>query len=223
MKQSADLCAQKYGANAFIHALRPKSRYGETNESGFHERRWYLHGSYLDIGEMAWATSMQCRFTGHVRRRYSVAEHGVLVADLMGLPSVFCRGGTRFEALMHDAHEGYVSDLASPWKGVVADYKPFEAIAERRMRKQFGLPEKISEGVKYADWLALFIEAEQLLRPGITADWPEPEAGTRAYAMNLMYGSPRYAIGEYTPSEAYLEFMFTYRALKPDSVTGEGT
>lgn len=219
MKQSADLCLEKYGTNLFIHALRPVK--GTLNE--FHERKWYLQSSHMDIEEMAWATSMQCRFTGHVRFRYSVAEHGVLVADLLRLPECRDRGGSPFEALMHDTHEGYVSDLASPWKGIVTDYRPFEGIAERRMRAQFGLPDKISEGVKYADWLALIIEAEQLLMPGITIDWPEPEAGTRDFAIELMHRSARYQLAGYGTEEAFEVFMNTYLRLRPESLTGEGT
>ncbi len=219
MKQSADLCVEKYGTNLFIHALKPV----QFSNGAFHERKWYLHSSYMDIEEMAWATAMQCRFTGHVRFRYSVAEHGVLVADLMGLSECSRRGGTPFEALMHDTHEGYVSDLASPWKGVVTDYRPFEAIAEKRMRVQFGLPEKISEGVKYADWLALIIEAEQLLMPGVTADWPEPEAGTRAFALELLNRSPRYMLAGYDAEEAQESFLNHYRRLRPETLFGEGT
>lgn len=221
MKQSADLCVEKYGTNLFIHAIKPIS--AEPGRTTFSERKWFLHSSHMDIEEMAWSTSMQCRFTGFVRKRYSVAEHGILVSDLMGIPAVYNRGGTRFEALMHDTHEGYVSDLASPWKGVVKDYRPFEGIAEARMRAQFSLPEKINEGVKYADWLALIMEAEQLLMPGITADWPEPEPGTRDFAISLMQRSPRYLVAGYDQQEAFERFMATYHFLKPDTVQGIGT
>jgi hypothetical protein len=208
IRQSAEVYAVD-GDNQYINVLRPST-------VGFEVHKFYCNAPVCNILEMAWATSMQCRFTGHLRRRYSVAEHCMLVARLMQERKVRERGGTAFEALMHDQHEGYISDLAAPWKVTVKDFKPFEIKIETAMREQFGLPAKHSEGVKWADWLALFIEAESLQCSGATEGWYEPEPGTRDYALELLHDKPQ----DYTPKcydehAAFSNFMGLYHELKP--------
>jgi hypothetical protein len=201
------------GDDQYVVAIRP------DDKGGFATRKFYCQRPICDIREMAWATSMQCRFTGHVQRRYSVAQHGVLVATLMYEPAIAMRGGTPYEGLMHDAHEGYVSDMAAPWKVTVKDYRPFETRIEHAMREQFGLPPTVSAGVKFADWCALYIEAEQLLGHNVTADWLQPEPGMRDYALKLYEGTSRYDLQRcWEPREAYDRFLTEYRLLRPLSV-----
>jgi hypothetical protein len=119
---------------------------------------------------------MQCRYTGHVSKFYSVAEHSLLVTRLMEEVE-YCKagGGTPLEGLLHDAHEGYISDIASPWKTMIPEYSKAEKGIEAAMRAHFGLPAKISEGVRRADWLALFIEAKQLLADGVVEQFRPPD------------------------------------------------
>ncbi len=65
--------------------------------------------SEVFIADIAHALSMQCRFTGHCREFYSVAEHCCRVADLV--PDRF-----RLHALLHDAPEAYLGDFNRPMK-----------------------------------------------------------------------------------------------------------
>lgn len=211
MKNAADIY-EKDGDNQYIVVLRPDDVFG------FATRQFFCNKPECDIREIAWSLSMQSRFTGHMRRRYSVAEHSLLVADLMSIPAVARRGGTEYEALMHDAHEGYVSDLAAPWKVTVRDYRPFEHKIEKAMREQFGLEPTIADGVKYADWLALFIEAETLIVPGCTLGWYEPEPGTRDFAVQLIQCDGNYMldrIEEPSAREMYDRFMARFLRLAP--------
>lgn len=53
------------------------------------------------------------------------------------------------------------------------------------MRQWLGLPEVLSDGIKRADWLALFIEARALI-PSKAEDWIAPE-GIKEQAAELMY------------------------------------
>lgn len=61
------------------------------------------------VDDIAHALSMKCRFTGHCREFYSIAEHSVRV-------SLLVRPELRLAALLHDAAEAYLPDLARPIK-----------------------------------------------------------------------------------------------------------
>lgn len=64
--------------------------------------------------DLAHALSNVCRFNGHSAWHYSVAQHSLLVADLIAL-----EGGSAEEqlaGLLHDGTEAYISDLTRPLK-----------------------------------------------------------------------------------------------------------
>ncbi len=62
------------------------------------------------IEDIAHSLAYQCRYTGHTRFFYSVAQHCVLMAENPDLP------GDPLKKLLHDAAEAYIGDIASPWK-----------------------------------------------------------------------------------------------------------
>jgi hypothetical protein len=64
-----------------------------------------------DIGH---ALAMKCRFTGHTRVHYSVAQHSVLTAQLAQIRKFPLE--VQKQALLHDASEAYFPDVASPLK-----------------------------------------------------------------------------------------------------------
>lgn len=119
--------------------------------------------STFSIEEIADALSKICRFTGHTQRFYSVAEHSVLTSLIV--PKAYA-----FEALMHDAHEAFVGDVAAPLKSLLVDYQVVEDRAAARVRKHFGLPAKTSQPVKWADLEMLALEKRDLL-PSAKEDW----------------------------------------------------
>lgn len=64
--------------------------------------------------DIAHHLGMTCRYGGGVRRFYSVAEHSLLVVDLLrwlGQPAEIVVAG-----LLHDAAEAYVGDVIAPLK-----------------------------------------------------------------------------------------------------------
>lgn len=68
----------------------------------------------INIQDIAHSLSMICRYNGHVRSFYSVAEHSIHVANWLS------QGGespeVQLAGLMHDSSEAYVGDMVSPLK-----------------------------------------------------------------------------------------------------------
>ena len=62
----------------------------------------------IDIIDIAVGLSQQCRYAGHVWPFYSVAEHSILVAQLVGQQPDDKRYALR--ALMHDSPEFILND-----------------------------------------------------------------------------------------------------------------
>jgi hypothetical protein len=116
----------------------------------------------IDIRDIAHSLSNQCRFTGHTKEFYSVAQHSEYCSYLV--PQKF-----KLEALLHDASEAYLSDIARPLKKA----KPFGEFyleAERRLdeaiRDKYNLPFVMSSEVHKADDLMLQAEGNQLMPDG---------------------------------------------------------
>jgi hypothetical protein len=70
----------------------------------------------VDIHDIAHALALKCRFNGHCKSFYSVAEHSVRVSrclEVSGADNKLALWG-----LMHDAAEAYLADLGGPIKRV---------------------------------------------------------------------------------------------------------
>jgi hypothetical protein len=130
----------------------------------------------VTLEDIAHALSNICRFGGHVRRFYSVAEHSVLVSDI-----VKARGGDLLRqqvAFLHDGHEGYVWDAPSPLKPLLGpDFKHLADVADRVIARKFldRAPDVFKrEYVKSADMTALVVEGRALLPVGPSDEEWEP-------------------------------------------------
>ena len=159
-------------------------------------RRFYYARPTYDIGEIAHALGNICRFTGQCRKFYSVAEHSVLVSRIMEDQ----RLGDPMEGLLHDGVEAYLADVASPAKAVLKDYKALDKALDKVLRKEFSLPAEKTEGCIQADWIALFIEARELM-PSKGKEFAGPP-GLREQAWQTQY-QLRYL----TPESATSYFM----------------
>jgi 5'-deoxynucleotidase YfbR-like HD superfamily hydrolase len=112
----------------------------------------------VDVGDIAHALSLQCRFNGHVREFYSVAQHCVHVSGM--LPDHLALVG-----LLHDASEAYLGDLITPVKAMVPQFKVLEMKVEQAVADRFGFDSDLLDHplVKHADHVMLATEASQLL------------------------------------------------------------
>lgn len=110
----------------------------------------------IDIQDIAHALSLICRFNGHTKEFYSVAQHSVLVA-------LQCSPENALEGLLHDAHEAYIGDVATPLKPFLPDFKQLDKINELAIRRKFGLPAEKSPEVKLQDSRAAVTEKRDLL------------------------------------------------------------
>ena len=126
-------------------------------------RKFHLEGNdttSIYLPDICHALSHMCRFTGHTTRLYTVADHSILVGHLVNKvtedPHII------LQALMHDFPEAYLADIASPFKGLLGNYKALEESTWLRIAKKWNVQPKMFAAVKEADRVALFAEAIEL-------------------------------------------------------------
>jgi hypothetical protein len=125
----------------------------------------------IHIDDIAHALSLACRFLGHTDCFYSVAQHSVLVSELVPPPDALW-------GLLHDAAEAYLCDLPAPIKQAPGMwfYRSAEALLGRAVACRFGLPPEMPESVKLADRAVLATEFRDVTTAGETA-WIVAECG----------------------------------------------
>lgn len=114
----------------------------------------------IDIEDIAHSLSMLCRFNGHIKSFYSVAQHSVLVSEV-------CSEENKLYGLLHDASEAYLSDLPSPIKHSMPFFKKVENNLQKFVCEKFGLPNEEPEEVKKADIIVRVTEMRDLRKDGI--------------------------------------------------------
>jgi hypothetical protein len=119
----------------------------------------------FSLADIAHALARINRFNGQTSRPYSVAEHSLLVANLVD-PEF------QKEALMHDASEAYLGDLITPIKREITLYQDIENEFQEVISAKFGLLFPIPEEVHLADIQALYLERQQLRPNTLSSVWP---------------------------------------------------
>jgi len=125
----------------------------------------------IDIKDIAHALGKICRFGGHSKQFYSVAEHAVWVSKLV--PTELALFG-----LCHDNAEAYLGDIVSPIKTWLNRWY------ENRLLKKFydryviiRPSKKANAEVKYHDRVMLATEGRQLMKSpelNVSKDAPGP-------------------------------------------------
>ena len=126
----------------------------------------------IDIGDIAHALSLTCRFSGQCREFYSVAQHSYLMTNLV--PNEY-----KLHALLHDASEAYMPDLPRPEKAELPKFRKMEKVILWAIWNKF-LPDwdyNHLVAIKHADNIMLATEARDLMAN--TDDWaPLPHASS---------------------------------------------
>lgn len=125
-----------------------------------------------DIDDIAHALSHLCRFTGHTREFYSVAQHSYHVSQIV--PTQHALAG-----LLHDATEAYLGDVSSPLKKLLPAYQAIERIFEAQILESFGLAPTLPPEVKQADAVMLATERRDLMPAGAMVFTPHAEPDRR--------------------------------------------
>lgn len=92
----------------------------------------------IDIRDIAHALSNMCRFNGHCKHFYSVAEHSVRMSNASY--NGWCPDYARY-ALLHDASEAYLSDVTRPVKYLLGKvYTDIEERIQNLIYTKYNLP-----------------------------------------------------------------------------------
>lgn len=117
----------------------------------------------IDVADIAHSLALQCRFNGHCRVFYSVADHCVRVSRVV--PPEHALWG-----LLHDAAEAYLGDLPRPIKVQLPAYRAAEDRLMEFIARHFGLPWPMPAPVHEADNVLLVTEQRDLMGPA-PASW----------------------------------------------------
>lgn len=160
---------------------------------------WESGPESINVEDIAHSLSLQCRYNGHIRMFYSVAEHSLILSGW-----ILAQTGDRqlaLEALLHDASEAYLCDIPRPFKVHLKEYKLLEERVEKMIATKFALVYPWSPMIKDADTRILLDEQKTLML--VQRPWPSSTGckplGVRIRGLN--------------PSEAKQAFLDAYRFL----------
>ncbi len=153
----------------------------------------------VDIEDIAHALANKCRFTGHCRDFYSVAQHSVMVSE-------FVDRSLAMAGLLHDSSEYMLPDVATPVKHQLRGFKEIEEAVLDAVFKKFGLmavrnDETMMASIKEADLRVLAIEARDLM-PNQPGDWCLP-----------FEADPYIEITTWSPQESKKRFISRYEQI----------
>ena len=153
------------------------------------------------IEDIAHSLSQQCRFTGHTKMFYSVGQHSVLASGYVEDEKY------RLWALLHDATEAYLADMARPIKhqpGFGDVYRKAEDLLMKAIIDRFGLTDErpMPEAVQKIDNLLLGAEIKLLMPSHVIFEGWEMSSKLSKYDFE-----------EWTPMETEAEFLAIYTEL----------
>ncbi len=132
----------------------------------------------VELSDLAHGLARVARWNGQTKgdHAFSVAQHSLLVTDIVERLKPDASVALRLAALLHDGPEYVIGDMISPLKAVIGgNYKRVEKRLQEAVHLRFGLPAALpvawTRCIKRADTIAAWHEAITL------AGFSEKEAG----------------------------------------------
>lgn len=123
----------------------------------------------IEIGDIAHGLAFVARWNGQTAGDwpYSVAEHSLLVEDILTRLNPGIEPRWRLAALLHDAPEYVIGDMISPVKSALGtEYRRMDERLAAAIHLRFGLPAvlpaAIKTKIKTADRISARLEAVQI-------------------------------------------------------------
>ncbi|MGI9210923.1 MAG: metal-dependent phosphohydrolase [Methylococcaceae bacterium] len=117
----------------------------------------------IHIEDIAHGLAYTCRFNGQTTQFYSVAQHSLMVCELVAEEY-------KFAALLHDAAEAYLGDMVKPLKRLLPQFAEIEHSVSAIITEAFKIPASDHAAIKQADLIALATEKRDLM-PNSTEAW----------------------------------------------------
>lgn len=161
----------------------------------------------INLLDIAHSLGKLARFNGHSKYHYSVAQHSLLVMMLVSTQEP----ALQREALMHDAAEAYIGDIATPMKRALRDgwgvfeKDPLTEMTERIERliaEKFQLIYPWPIEIHNADKEALRMERFHVMNPSSGVSWE----GVGVSTVEAM-------VPQVTPEQATHQFIEVYHRL----------
>ncbi len=123
----------------------------------------------IEIDDIAHGLARVARWNGQTtgEHPFSVAQHSLVVLDIMAVLSPTLPVKSKLLALLHDAPEYVIGDMISPFKSALGlDYRAFEDRLAGAIHIRFALPPQtpapLKTLIKKADVMSAWLEAVQL-------------------------------------------------------------
>lgn len=131
--------------------------------------------SQYTIEDVARGLSHTARFSGQTKRSYFVAQHSVLVSQMVPEEHALA-------ALLHDGTEAFLCDIPKPLKNLLPGYVELEKRAEADLCKRFGVKFPLHPCVKEAD-IRVFVAERRDMQPCVEEKCYE---GYEPYEKNII-------------------------------------
>lgn len=147
----------------------------------------------IDIIDIAHALSLMCRFCGHSRYLYSIADHSLRVSSLVSQKN-------KLVALLHDSAEAYIGDISRPLKYSLPEISIIEKDIRDAIFEKFNVGKYDEAEVIKADDIMLATEAKYFM-----SNWETWKLSEKPIE-NYFFGMP-------TVERSNDEFLKTFRSL----------